>query len=131
MGVVRKTLYNQMESTSRSTARKEWSYITDEDLDERVAEISLAHPFAGSTIILGHLEVTGLHVQKKRAGAIMSSDLRPHMLRCEAATNVTFYAGMRNSASGIRGRGLEGSTGAGTGAPTCYFSVKNATFCLG
>ncbi|KAJ6488700.1 hypothetical protein DFH09DRAFT_1105558 [Mycena vulgaris] len=65
MGVVQKTLYNQMES-NRSTARKEWTYITDEDLDEQVAEISLAHPFTGSAIILGHLEAMGLHVQKKR-----------------------------------------------------------------
>ncbi|KAJ6565546.1 hypothetical protein DFH09DRAFT_1081698 [Mycena vulgaris] len=52
MVVVRKTLYNQMESAGRSTARKEWTYITDEALDQQVAEISLAHPFIGSAMIL-------------------------------------------------------------------------------
>jgi hypothetical protein len=56
MGVSRSTLYNHMASAGRSTARKEWSDITDDQLDELVSEISLSHPFVGSTIILEHLE---------------------------------------------------------------------------
>lgn len=36
----------------------------EEELDEIVAEISLSHPFVGSTIISGHLEARGIHLPK-------------------------------------------------------------------
>ncbi|GLB34620.1 hypothetical protein LshimejAT787_0201850 [Lyophyllum shimeji] len=66
MNVSRSTLYNHMASAGFATSRKEWSIISDDDLDERVAEISLAHPFIGSNIALGHLEAQGLHLPLKR-----------------------------------------------------------------
>jgi hypothetical protein len=66
MQVSRRTLYNHMATTGRSTARREWSDITDDELDELVSEISLSHPFIGSTILLGHLEAQGLHLPPKR-----------------------------------------------------------------
>ncbi|KAJ6536144.1 hypothetical protein B0H19DRAFT_1270940 [Mycena capillaripes] len=45
MGVSLQTLYNHMDNAGRSTARREWTEISDDELDERVAEISLLHPF--------------------------------------------------------------------------------------
>ncbi|KAF7371591.1 Integrase catalytic domain-containing protein [Mycena venus] len=47
MGVDRKTLYRQFEVAGISTARREFTDITDNALDEIVAEISLSHPWAG------------------------------------------------------------------------------------
>jgi hypothetical protein len=35
-------------------------------LDELVSEISLSHPFVGSTIILEHLEAWGIHLPPKQ-----------------------------------------------------------------
>jgi hypothetical protein len=66
MGVTRQTLYNHMAHAGRSTSRKAWSDITDDDLDEKVAEISLAHPFVGSAIVQGHLEGQGVHIPRLR-----------------------------------------------------------------
>jgi hypothetical protein len=40
-----------MVAAGHLTAHKEWTDITD-DLDEKVAEISLNHPFVSSTIVL-------------------------------------------------------------------------------
>lgn len=64
--VVRRTLYYHMEREGLSTARRDWTPISDEELDERVAEISLAHPFSGSAIISGQLDAAGIHVPRKR-----------------------------------------------------------------
>lgn len=66
MGVTRQTLYNHMTSQGMSTARKDWTEISDEELDEVVAGISLEHPFIGSTIVQGHLEARGVHVPRLR-----------------------------------------------------------------
>jgi len=65
-GISRQTLYNHFKRSSRSTARQPFSEVTDEDLDELVAQISLEHPFAGQRIVLGHLEAKGIHVPIKR-----------------------------------------------------------------
>ena len=66
MGVARQTLYSHMTAAGRSTARKEWTDITDDHLDEMVAEISLSHPFVGSSIMQGHLEAQGVHIPRSR-----------------------------------------------------------------
>ncbi|KAJ7315766.1 hypothetical protein DFH08DRAFT_893191 [Mycena albidolilacea] len=65
MGVTRQTLYNHMDNAGCSTARREWTEISDVELDERVAEISLLHPFSGSAMISGHLEARSIHVPRK------------------------------------------------------------------
>ncbi|KAJ7301575.1 hypothetical protein DFH08DRAFT_613008, partial [Mycena albidolilacea] len=36
--------------------------ISDDALDELVAQISLQRPFAGSIIVLGHLEAQAIHI---------------------------------------------------------------------
>lgn len=56
IGVTRQTLYNQMKQADLSTQRPQYTEIGDDDLDEVVAGISLLHPFAGSSILKGHLE---------------------------------------------------------------------------
>jgi hypothetical protein len=66
MGVSRQTLYNQMAAHGCSTARQIWMDITDNDLDERVAEISLSHLFIGLAIVQGHLVAQGIHVPRLR-----------------------------------------------------------------
>jgi hypothetical protein len=66
MGVVRQTLYNHMAASGFSTARKEFTDISDDYLDELVAEISLEHPFIGSAIVQGHLEARKVHVPRLR-----------------------------------------------------------------
>ncbi|RDX39516.1 hypothetical protein OH76DRAFT_1491063 [Lentinus brumalis] len=62
MGVARRTLYNHLECAGLSTAHPEHADITDDELDEVVAEISIMHSFVGSTIVHGHLESRGIHV---------------------------------------------------------------------
>jgi hypothetical protein len=63
--VSRKTLCNHMANTGRSMGRREWTEISDIELDEKVAEVSLLHPFSGLAIISGHLETRGIHVSRK------------------------------------------------------------------
>jgi hypothetical protein len=62
MGVTRQTLYNHMHEAGLATARRAWSDIDDEQLDELVREISFSHPYVGSKIVLGHLESRGIHL---------------------------------------------------------------------
>jgi hypothetical protein len=66
MGVTSQTLYNHMATSGISTSRREFTEISDEDLYELVAEISLKHPFVGSTIVHGHLEAQQVHVPRLR-----------------------------------------------------------------
>jgi hypothetical protein len=66
MGVTRKTLYLHLGRAELSTARKHFTIITNDELDERVSAISLDHPFAGSAIIMGHLEANGVHLPSER-----------------------------------------------------------------
>lgn len=65
-GVGRRTLLDHLERAGRSTSRPAYDYITDDELDELVAEISLSHPFVGGTIVLGHLESLVLHIPRHR-----------------------------------------------------------------
>ncbi|KAJ7729848.1 hypothetical protein DFH07DRAFT_781817 [Mycena maculata] len=60
MGATWMNIHNQMEHAGRSMAQWEWMDITDEELHEATTEISIKHPFSGSTIILGHLEAMGI-----------------------------------------------------------------------
>jgi hypothetical protein len=62
MGVCRSTLYNHLERANLSSARRVFTALSDDELDEKVAEISLQHPFAGSVIVLGHLEAQNIHI---------------------------------------------------------------------
>ncbi|KAK6997242.1 Integrase catalytic domain-containing protein [Favolaschia claudopus] len=66
LGVRRQTLYNHLERADLSSARRLFTVISDEDLDENVASISLLHPFAGSNIMSGHLESRNIHVPIRR-----------------------------------------------------------------
>lgn len=83
MRVVRQTLYNHMALDGRSTGRKEWSEILDEDLDQLVAEISVAHPFVGSAIVQGHLEAQGIHIPRLRVQeSLRRVDAMGVLVRC-------------------------------------------------
>jgi hypothetical protein len=66
LGVARKTMYNHLAHHGLSAARPPHTVISDEDLDEAVSEISLQHPFAGSTIVRGHLASRGIIVSAER-----------------------------------------------------------------
>lgn len=66
IGVTRQTLYNHLQQAGLTTERPVYTVISDDDLDELVAGISLNHPFAGSSIIRGHLEVQGVKVPALR-----------------------------------------------------------------
>ena len=61
-GICRKTLYNHMNAAGISRAKPQYTQISDDDLDELVAEISLSHPFVGSIIIRGHLKARGFNL---------------------------------------------------------------------
>ncbi|KAF7354472.1 Integrase catalytic domain-containing protein [Mycena venus] len=62
LGVCRRTLYYHLERAGISPARPVFTNIDDDTLDEKVAEISLKHPFAGGSIVLGHLEAEDIHL---------------------------------------------------------------------
>ena len=66
LGVSRRTMYNHLTAAGLSTARPQYTAISDDDLDEKVAEISMKHPFAGTTIVGGHLRARDIHVAKER-----------------------------------------------------------------
>ncbi|KAF7366208.1 Integrase catalytic domain-containing protein [Mycena venus] len=66
MGCTRMTLYNHMGRAGISTARRPFTEITDDALDEHVEGISLKHPLAGSSILMGHLEAMGIHLPSER-----------------------------------------------------------------
>jgi hypothetical protein len=66
MGVTRKTMYSHLANAQLSTARRQFTEITDDELDEKISSISLSHPFAGSAIIMGHLEAIGVHLPSER-----------------------------------------------------------------
>jgi hypothetical protein len=55
-----------MATSGISTSQREFTEISDEDLDELVAEILLKHPFVGSAIVHGHLEAQQVHVPRLR-----------------------------------------------------------------
>ncbi|KAF7372343.1 Integrase catalytic domain-containing protein [Mycena venus] len=62
LGVCRRTLYYHLERAGISPVRPVFTNIDDDTLDEKVAEISLKHPFAGGSIVLGHLEAEDIHL---------------------------------------------------------------------
>ncbi|KAF7328064.1 Integrase catalytic domain-containing protein [Mycena kentingensis (nom. inval.)] len=66
MGVGRATIYRHASAEGMCTARRLFTEIDDDELDERVAEISLNHPFVGSIIVNGHLEAQGIHLSRIR-----------------------------------------------------------------
>ncbi|KAJ7601280.1 hypothetical protein FB45DRAFT_1017076, partial [Roridomyces roridus] len=66
MGVSRWTITRHLEAAGLSTARRVYTEISDDALNELVAEISLGHPFVGSTIVSGHLETRQIHVPRFR-----------------------------------------------------------------
>jgi len=65
MGISRKTMYNHLRRAGLS-GRPEFTDMSDEELDEVVAEISIRHPFAGSLIVDGHLKAKGIRVARER-----------------------------------------------------------------
>jgi predicted DNA-binding protein (UPF0251 family) len=66
MGVGRRTIYNHLAEAGLSSARKEWTTISDADLDTLVRPFCREHPFSGSAIVLGHLEGQNIHVPRPR-----------------------------------------------------------------
>ncbi len=65
-GIARKVLYEHMNRAGLVTARRAHTAISDNDLDEIVAEISISHPFSGSSPLMGLLESRGIHLSRKR-----------------------------------------------------------------
>ena len=66
MGVHRRTLYYHLQYNGIATTSPNYTDISDDNLDEVVAEISLAHPFDGSGIIRGHLRTRDIHLPMRR-----------------------------------------------------------------
>ncbi|KAG8975760.1 hypothetical protein FRB90_009420 [Tulasnella sp. 427] len=66
LGTVRSVLMDHMKKAGRVSERPAFTEITDDDLNETIAEIILAHPFIGGAIVHGHLESQGVHVPRRR-----------------------------------------------------------------
>ncbi|KAI5885431.1 uncharacterized protein SCHCODRAFT_02557851, partial [Schizophyllum commune H4-8] len=66
MGVARSTLYEHMDRAGLSSARRDFTAISNEELDELVTEFSRLHPFSGSAILMGDLEARGIHLPRAR-----------------------------------------------------------------
>lgn len=66
IGCTRQTIYNHLNEAGLSSSRKEFTQISDEELDTLILNISQEHPFSGSTIMKGHLEAQSIHVSLKR-----------------------------------------------------------------
>ncbi len=66
MGVSRMTIYRHLSETGLSSACKEFTVITDVDLDEYVVQFSLDHPFSVAEIIQSLLETSQIHLPRRR-----------------------------------------------------------------
>jgi hypothetical protein len=58
--VTRGTMYNHLEKAGLSSARPAFSDLTDPELDEIVAGLSLQHPNYGANMMRGALEGRGI-----------------------------------------------------------------------
>jgi hypothetical protein len=69
LGVTRSTLYRHLDFAGLSTSRPEYDNITNEELDNAVAAISLKHPYLGQNLIRAHLASAGIlvHIQRVQA----------------------------------------------------------------
>jgi hypothetical protein len=84
MGVDRRTLSRHFERIGLTTKRPSFTPISDEELDEVVSEISLEHPFIGSSIMAGHLESREIHIPMKRVqDSLRRVDSIGVLIRCE------------------------------------------------
>jgi len=90
LGVSRGTLNNHLRDAGLSSARPKHTEIGDDDLDEKVAEISMKHPFAGYTIVGGHLRSKDIHVSKER--------IRESLRRVDALGTVARSVSLRSAA---------------------------------
>lgn len=66
MGVARRTIYYHLERLGISSTEPQYTDITDDELDEKVAQISLSHPFDGAGIIRGHLKAQNINLPMNR-----------------------------------------------------------------
>jgi len=55
-----------MAAAGRSTSRRPFTNIADQDLDMLMSDISRHHPLTGSVVARGHLESKGVHVPLSR-----------------------------------------------------------------
>ncbi len=92
VGVCKQTLYNHLDLAGLSPARREHTQISDDDLDNIVGEISLAHPFSGSSTVMGLLESRNIHIPRKRVqDSVRRVDAIGVLVRCvcvELAINI-------------------------------------------
>lgn len=92
MGVARRTIYYHLERLGISSTEPQYTGITDDELDERVAEISLSHPFDGAGIIRGHLKSQNIHLPMKRVQeSLKRVDPLGVLTRCVPSSSVSFY----------------------------------------
>ncbi len=66
VSVCKKTLYNHLDLAGLSPVKREHTQIADDDLDDIVAEISLMHPFSGSSMVMGLLESRKIHTPQRQ-----------------------------------------------------------------
>lgn len=66
MGVSRRTLYYHFAAHGRSTARRQFTEISEADLNVFVGDIAQRHPLSGSVVVRGHLEAMGIHITLNR-----------------------------------------------------------------
>lgn len=92
MGISRRTLYTHFAAAGRSTARRPFTDITDNDLNEIVADISRRHPLSGSVVVRGHLEAVGIHVTLNRVKeSLRTVDAIGVSLRCVFITTIFYF----------------------------------------
>lgn len=96
MGISRRTLYYHFAAAGRPTARRPFTDITEDDLNEIVADIAHRHPLSGSVVVRGHLESLDIHIPLNRVKeSLQTIDAIGVSLRCV----YPYYAATANSMS--------------------------------
>lgn len=92
MGISRQTLYNRFAASGRSTARRPFSDISDDDLNVLVIDIARQHPLSGSVVMRGHLESIAVHVSLNRVKeSLRTVDPIGVSLRCVSNISHSYY----------------------------------------
>ncbi|PPQ75955.1 hypothetical protein CVT26_005783 [Gymnopilus dilepis] len=103
LGVGRKTLGRHFGYAGLSAERAPYTDIDDEALDEHIADISLQHPMAGSSIMDGHLKSRGVVVPRIRIQESLQRVDAIGVMLSLRSSRIRWYAAIRRRVYKVRG----------------------------
>lgn len=98
LGVSRLTIYKKLKEYGISM-HTTYTNITNEELDQQVGAIKVAHPNDGERLIIGHLRACGIFVSRSRIRAAIhrTDPLNVYIRRMVTVRRRVYFAGGPNS----------------------------------